>query len=368
MRKSVVIAVAIALVATVWVLSGILFGDGLESERAAAPGTDAGSPAASGDSSLPEVRVTALEAAPVHRAISVRGQTLANRIVALKGETKGKVVEKLVMRGDRVAEGEVLLRLEDEGRAAQLAEMKARVAQRRVELNAAQKLANQGYRAETSLAQARADYDAAVAAMEAIEVDIDNTVITAPFAGTVNEIPVEIGNFVDKGTHVATLVDLDPIKLVGYVTERDVSAVEPGADVTATLIDGTQVAGRVTFIAATAESQTRTFRVEATAPNSGEQMVRDGLTADLRIPLGTVVAHTFSPALLTLDDDGEVGVKIVDDEDIVHFVPVRIYSDRPDEVVVGGLPARVRIITVGQEFVIDGEKVKPVMVTAEVLR
>jgi multidrug efflux system membrane fusion protein len=68
----------------------------------------------------------------------------------------------------------------------------------------------------------------------------------------------------------------------------------------------------------------------------------------------------MSPAALTLDDAGVIGVKTVDEKSLVHFYPVELVADGADGIWVGGLPREITIITVGQEFVLPGQTVIPV--------
>ena len=108
-----------------------------------------------------------------------------------------------------------------------------------------------------------------------------------------------------------------------------------------------------------AEEATRTFRVELEVDNS-DGALRIGGTAELRIPAETVLAHRISPSLLTLDDAGNIGVKIVDDAGRVEFVVADIAHSSNDGVWLTGLPETATIITVGQGYVASGAVVDAV--------
>lgn len=183
----------------------------------------------------------------------------------------------------------------------------------------------------------------------------------APFEGVVDDRVVEVGDYVDAKDPIATVVDLDPIKFVAFVTERDVYDLQVGNEAVIRMLDGQEIAGRITFLASRAGEAARTFRVEVEAPNPDRRIVA-GLTSSLRLPVTTRLAHKLSPAVLTLDDDGTIGVKTVDAEDVVQFHPVTILGSTQDGVWLAGLPEQVRIVVVGQEFVVAGEKVRPVPV------
>jgi multidrug efflux system membrane fusion protein len=105
-----------------------------------------------------------------------------------------------------------------------------------------------------------------------------------------------------------------------------------------------------------ADEATRTFTVELEVENRDGQL-RAGGTAELRVPAEVVLAHRISPSLLTLDDAGNVGVKIVNDQGEVEFVVADIALSSYDGVWLAGLPETATIITVGQGYVAPGSVV-----------
>jgi multidrug efflux system membrane fusion protein len=244
-----------------------------------------------------------------------------------------------------------------EDREARLAEAIARVRQRELEFSAAQQLNERGFRSRTKMAESAADLDKAIAYQAQVELAIANTLVLAPFAGVVDDRPVEIGDVLTKGSVVARIVDRDPFLVVGQVSERDVNRIKLGDLGRAEMIGGGTVSGKVTFIATTADPRTRTFRVELEVRNR-DGSLRDGLTAEIRIPVERQMAQIVSPAILTLNDDGVLGVRTVDGEDIVRFVAVDILGNGEGGVWLSGLPPTVQVITVGQEFVRDGDRVR----------
>ena len=196
--------------------------------------------------------------------------------------------------------------------------------------------------------------------MRQTEIEIERTQLRAPFDGIVGEGHVEVGNYVKVGDIAATIVDLDPILIIGHITEREVDQLEIGAMGSVTLVDGQSVEGRITFVSPIADPATRTYRFELSVENPGLS-IRDGITARIVIPGSRSMAHFVSPAILTLNNEGVVGIKSVDENDVVHFLPVDILGDSPEGIWLGNLPERVRAIIVGQEFVVDGETVIPVL-------
>ncbi|MBS28500.1 MAG: efflux transporter periplasmic adaptor subunit [Alphaproteobacteria bacterium] len=352
MRKSVITALVLAVVAIGWIASGQL-------KPEEANGKDTASPETQTATKMMQVRVADLGAIMRVERVNVTGGTEASRKVQLRAETHGQVAELMARRGENIIEGQPIARLRLDDRPAKLAEAKAALRQREIEYSASKRLKEKGFRSETEEAAARAKLDAARAVVEQIEIDIARTTFRAPFNSMIDSGHIELGDYVRVGDVTATLVDLDPILVVGNVSERQVSEIEEGMPGTVRLIDGSEKTGIVSFVAPVAEPSTRTYRVELEVANP-DRDIRDGVTATIEIPVSESAAHFVTPSALTLNDDGIVGVKIVTPENKVAFQPVDIIADEPGGLWLGGLPRNIRLIIVGQEFVVDGEQVEPV--------
>ena len=358
MRTSIIAAGLLAIGATAWILSGQIGGEdrrAIANDQAAADEKKA---------ELISVRVTPVQPRVQQSAVIVNGRTEESLKVTIRAETAGPVSAVPGEEGRIVDAGDVIARQDIEDRNARLAETLALVRQREIEYSAAEKLAKKGFRAGTKLAEARALLDAARAQAKSMRIDLSRTTIKAPFRGVLETRYVEKGDFVKIGDNIAKIVDLDPVLAVGFVSERDVGALEVGGPGRVTLIDGQTADGTVRFIAAVADSETRSFRVELEIPNP-DHKIRSGLTGELTLPLSPIRAHVVSPAVLTLADNGKIGVRIVDDADIVRFVPIKILSDSTEGLWVAGLKDGQRLITVGHEYVKAGQKVQPVPETAK---
>jgi multidrug efflux system membrane fusion protein len=127
---------------------------------------------------------------------------------------------------------------------------------------------------------------------------------------------------------------------------------------TGVLTDGRTVQGPVTFVGQQSDPLTRTYAVEIQLDNT-DGALRSGITAEIKIPVDRVLAQRVSPALFALDDRGEIGIRVLDSDNIVHFHNIEIITEGPDGVWVTGLPNETAIITVGQEMVVAGERVDP---------
>jgi multidrug efflux system membrane fusion protein len=338
-----------------WLLSG-----SIQTAGSSSGGTPSATEQQAEAQPVKAVRVAEFEARTRENVVRVTGHTAASRRVTLKAELDGPVDEVLAERGAAVAEGDIIARIDPEDLKARLAEAEALLRQRQAEYDAAKKLNERGYKGDIALAEAAAKLDAARAAAKRAQIEMGNTVVAAPFGGMLEERPVELGSYVKTGDPVATIVDLDPLRVVGFVTEREIAGVRPGAAGEAVLPGGRTVAGTVAFVSSVADETTRTFRVELEVPNADGSLA-EGMTSEIHIPTGASRAHLVSLSLLSLADDGRIGVKAVDENGVVRFMPVAVLGNaEPGTVWVAGLPDRVRLITVGHEFVKDGETVQPV--------
>jgi len=355
-RPNYIWAGAIAILVFGWLLSGQLFSGGTKLAESVSDAADAANPA-------PRVRVATLNATERSATMTVRGRTEALRKVEIRAEIAGVVEDLPVQRGDVVAEGDVLCQLKVNAREAQLAQAQAAVRQRGLEYEAARKLEKGGFRSETQKAGAAAAFEAAKADAKRMEIELENTKIRAPFAGVVDNRFVEVGDFMRVGDPCALVMGREPFLIVGLVSEREVNHIALGSPSTAVLITGEAVEGKIRFIAKRADEATRTFRVEVEVPNPAGDL-RDGVTADIRIPVKTVKAHKISPAILVLDDKGAIGVRTIVDGKVA-FKQVTIIADGADGTWVTGLPERVSVITVGQQYVTEGQAVEAVEERAE---
>ena len=350
------LASGIALAVGLWMASG-MFGTG---ESAATESAGEGT-AVTGPQ---QVRVSQLESLAITREVVVSGRTEPNRTLELRAEAEGTVQRLGSERGEPVKAGAMLAQLDMRDRNARLSEAAALVAQRELEYTGVQNLHQKQFTTDVQIAEAKARLESAKAAVERIRLEIANTTITAPYDAVLQDRSIEVGDFVRVGDTVAELVDLDPIIVTGEVNEREVADMTIGGKGVAVLVDGTRLEGEVRYLAPKAEDSTRTFQVELAIPNP-DRTIRAGMTAELRLFADTVCVHQISAALLTLSDDGTVGAKVVDSTDSVRFYPVEIVGSSADgQQQVSGLPDSIRLITVGQGFVTEGQKVVPVSLAA----
>ena len=308
---------------------------------------------------IASVRVRHQFAEEFTRNIIVNGRTAPARIVELNAETDGRVIGIGVERGDRFDAGDVIVKLDQRDRRARLAQAEATVKQRELEFEARAKLKDNSYVSEAQLQEAKALLEAAKAELTRARLDIDYMVIRAPFAGALQDRQVEIGDFVKLGDPVAVIVDDRTLIIKASIAEYEAHFVKKGGPGSAKLATGQTVNGTIRYIAPVANEATRTFDVELEIDNA-DGALRAGVTAELVIPAETIYAQKVSPSLLTLDENGDLGIKVVNESGIVEFHAADIAMSSSDGVWIAGLPHSATIITVGQGFVNEGVMVNAI--------
>jgi multidrug efflux pump subunit AcrA (membrane-fusion protein) len=229
------------------------------------------------------------------------GFTEADKFVQVRAEVSGRVISTPVQQGDYVKEGDLICQLYIAGREAY-------------------------------------------------------PKIVAPFSGYLESLKVDEGDFLNVGSVCASLIDPDPMLLVADVAEKDIAQIQLGSEATAKLISGRLIAGEVAFIGSSADKNTRTFRVEISVENK-DTTIRDGVSAEIYIKGKKEPAHKISPAILSLNDQGKLGVRTVTKENKVEFKEIKILEDTSSGMWVSGLDQEARIITLGQEYVFQGQTV-----------
>lgn len=313
------------------------------------------------EQALPSVEVRVSQAQSYTPQLVLQGQLEPRRTLTLRARHAGSVVALPQPLGARVEAGETLLEIDPEDLPAQLARAEAELALRQAELEGARRLRgrnlvsdNEILRLESALAETRAE-------LASLREALADTHLEAPFAGVLDSLDVELGEFVQPGDEIGTLVEVDRLTAAAWAPQSRVSALSVGLPVTVTLLDGRQLQGEVSFVSSSANDATRSYAIEVDVANP-EHLRIAGASATLEIALPSRQAHRLSPARLVLDDQGRLGIKYVDEDDRVRFAPVTLLSADATHAWVGGLPERVRLITLGGGFVEPSERVAAVSV------
>jgi len=186
-------------------------------------------------------------------------------------------------------------------------------------------------------------------------VELNRTEVKAPFRGYVEKI-IKPGNLLNRGQICAVIIELDPLTFVAEVPEAEIKNIVKGQKVLIELVTGETITSKLSFVSKSATPATRSFRVEAEVENS-KGVIRNGITGTMKIYTNKILAHKISPSILLLSDNGTIGVKSVNNNNIVEFLPIKIIEDTNDGIWVTGIPNLSNLIVVGQGFVENGQEV-----------
>ena len=342
----------------------------------------------------------------IDQSIELQGQTTHNKRIDVKSETTGNITRIAFNRGDKVSKDDELvkisienrnellnsakkdlerlnkeLELNEKNKINRLSQNKELIKLYEIEFASAKQLIDKGLSSKSklslasfNLANARSDqediminFESQQSSIEAqisnvksqlknIELDIENTFINAPFAGIISNKMVEESEYITPGLPLFTIIDLNPIKIQGYLSEFDVNKVNLGTKAIIENTNGVKKEGKISFISPSAETSTRTFEITIEADNS-DLSFKSGITTKITIAGSELKAHKIPPSILTLQDDGTIGVKGVNSENIVIFFPTTTVKDTIDGIWVSGLPDTVNLIITGQEYVAVGQSI-----------
>lgn len=313
---------------------------------------------------LAKVMYQTFHAEPTEKKIDLYGRTAPDKQARLSAEIAGKILLTKIDKGDKVSKGQVIALIDQGDLQSQLDRAKAVLSVKRQEFKAAESLKNRGLQGEIAYTNALAELTDAKSSVKTVEMHLAHTSIVAPFDGVVENLFIEQGDFVGVGDPVATLIDLNKLVIEANVSERHIQSITKGQPATIHFIQGSQTQGTVRYLSQLSSPSTNTFAIEVEVPNPNQQ-IPAGVSTQVELNLETQMAVKITPAMLALDDQGNLGVKTLV-EDRVHFVPIQLVKAEQDGVWLTGLGKEVNIITRGQGFVRDGDKVAAVKHTADI--
>ncbi len=313
-RRSLVLVVAIAVIAGLAMLTGCS-GGGKSDARAetAPPVTRVGA------ENVTVVKMDRVESGP-----AISGSLTAEREASIRAEVAGSVVQIVAEQGERVGRGALLARIDDSAiRESQIsarsgvttAQLSFEIAQR--EMSRAERLQAAGAIADRDLESMRRGSTAAQAQLAdaksrlaMAEKQLGATQVRAPFAGIVGDRQVSAGDIVSPGALLFTVVDPSSMRLEASLPAEALSNVRIGAPVHFTVTGYTDrtFTGRVSRISPSADPVTRQVKIVVTIPASGQLV--SGLFAEgrvatesknaLSVPMNAVDRRGLEPFVLRI--------------------------------------------------------------------
>lgn len=306
---------------------------------------------------LPHVYATPMKAVSEIITIRSSGVTKASRKINILSETSGQIYRLYHKKGNILNSKDTIASIQLNDRAQQLKEAKAAYNLAKEKLEVTQTLAKGNFRSSLNLKAAQVDYESASARLARIEKDIENTKIMAPFKGVLGDIFLEEGSVVPPGAVIATLLNLDPILIQVYISEKDYKRIALNSEAIITFYNDYSMKGKILFVSSIADPKTHMFLLEISIDNLNFK-IPQGATAKVRIPTTEQKVHKISPSILSLDQGGNMVVKVVNAENKVESYPVALVQSDGDTLWVTGLPEEAVIINYGGHFVNVGDTVQ----------
>lgn len=312
---------------------------------------------------IPNVSVQALEALMLEDRLALTGTLEPWEDVVVSAETIGQIGWQGVEEGQQVKAGDVLLRIDTRTLEAQLAQARAEHKLALQEFARCEQLTQRGAVAAQALDNVVASRDVAAANVRLLEVQLAKSVVHAPFAGIVDRLLMEKGEFVDTGTALARLVQVHKVKVCVGIPERDIRhfASDDMVRVVFDALPGQEFEGRIHRIATTADMITHTFEAQIELDNP-EGHLKPGMMARTSLVRSehpdSIVIPIFASVLL--DEDRYVYV-VEDGKACLRKIQVGIVQGSSVQVTSGLSKGELLVVT-GQYDARDGE---PVQVTEE---
>ena len=330
-----------------------------EKGREAGGGRQWGGRAGAGSTAAIPVKTEPVERGDVALYVQTHARLEAERWVSVVAWVQGMVTELAVEEGDRVAEGDVLARLNKE-------ELALKVEQAEVVLEQAASAYERTKALYERQLVSEEEYDAAWHQMKNIEVslkeariNLDHADVLAPISGTVMQRLVEVGDVVRANDQVFAVADVDPLLARIHVPEKRMLQIRKGqeARITVDSVPDKTFVGRIRMISPGVDPQSGTVKVTLEIP-AASGLLKPGMFAKVRIVTASHLRTLIIPkkALVLETDEDDIFVFSQGVARRVRIQPGFVDGDRVE--VVAGLAEGDQVITVGHEGLKDGARVR----------
>ena len=292
--------------------------------------------------------------------VAGRIERLGQRTQAREWRGRSIPAGAILDEGEPIGAGEPLMYLNKDLLQARFEQAEAQHDYDRRELERVERLFASGTTSKTERDDARTRFAVSKAQRDEAARELERTTIVAPIGGILNRLPMEVGEYAVPGDQVAEIVDIDSVKIVVNVPERDVRhfGVGDSADIIVQDRDDATLVGRISYISELADAAARTTRLEIMVDNrahllrSGQivsvQLTRQVLTDVVMIPLDSVIPLEHGRVVYVVDDDGRAVRKNVE----LGFIKGREVQ------ILDGLEVGDRLIVAGHRYVGPGQAVE----------
>jgi multidrug efflux system membrane fusion protein len=251
----------------------------------------------------------------MNRTVNISSTSEAYRKIQIQSEITSKIKKVLKTKGSLIKENEVIIKLE--------------------EYDSYKKLFDNGLISKN---------------------EFNKIALLPPFEGILLDGHKIEGELITPGSVVYEIIDLSKIKIIGYVNENEINGISTDNTVEVKILNK-KIRGVIDYISPIADYDTKTFEIIVIFDNSDLQ-IRDGISAELSIYKDKIKVHKISPSVLSLGEDGDIGIKVLNKDNEVIFKEIEIIDDTSDYMLISGLDDEENIITIGQQYVSSGDKVE----------
>lgn len=307
------------------------------------------------------------------RTGAASGRVQPFRVATVAAEVGGRVIERLVEPGDEVEAGALLLHIDPVRAELAVERAKAELAARQTDLDSAKHDLNVGQSlfaraviSEDDLKDRRFARDRAAAALQAAKASLAtaeralaDTEVKAPFAGSIELVHAQVGDYLNPGAPVATLADFGRARIVVGVTAAEAASLAPGYTATLTFeaLGGSELKGSIKSVGRMADARSGTYPVEVWLAGDATRNLREGMIANVLLPLPSAEAYPIVPAAALFREHDGMNVYVVENDRAYRRV-VRIGRSDGDRIEVrSGVSEGEWVVVDGQFALRDGAPV-----------
>lgn len=315
------IAISFGVLLILWIITGgfeFRSSDSSLTEKAQATGSQAA-----------KIRYIHSKAELYTRTFERGGTTYPESLVTIKSQISGTIVFVADTVGKFINKGEPLVKIDVREHAAKRRELEAKISQLKLEKRAAKQLSTKGFQSELELSRKVSQLASLETALALLSINEDRSEIKSPVSGYYEDKFVSKGSWLRPGEKVALIAKLDPLNVKVTLSEQEINQISNNTKVTVE-ISGVEYEGKIKRISFVGNNKSRSFTVEVSIDNT-DLSLKAGYSAIIHFFTTKVLAHQVEPSWLTLNDDGEIGIKTLDSNGVIKFKPIEIIGNDKEQ-------------------------------------
>jgi len=294
------------------------------------------------------VKITTVKDDSFDASFHLNGTTAPMREVKVASEVEGKLVALYIKNGDIVRAGQVIATLDASVFSVQLSSIQTSIEKAELDMERYTRLISMGGASTMQLESVALQHKSLLAEKKDVMQKMAHMQIRAPFGGKIENVKVELGSYVAKGTVLSDLLDISSLKINVYLSEQEAFALKPGhpAQIKSAVLSG-PVNGKIATISDKADA-TGKFLAEVKYDNSGKESLKAGMLTDVSFAVGATTSGLSIPMSALVGTANQGKVYVVKGNQ-VELRNIRIGITTTDKVqVLEGLQAGEQVVMSGQ--------------------